>query len=36
LTMGQVAGEFRTKLAIEQRRNLSPAYIEPGYANYVN
>src|SRR5260370_14675383 len=35
LTMGQLASEFRTKLAIEQRGDLSPAYTVAGYANYV-
>ena len=33
LTMGQLAGEFRTKLAVEQGLNLSPAYTEPRYAS---
>ena len=36
LTMGQLASEFRTKLAIEQRGDLSPAYTVAGYANYVS
>jgi len=36
LTMGQLANEFRTKVAIEQGCNLSPAsFPEAGYANYV-
>src|SRR5713226_8794670 len=36
LTMGQLASEFRTKLAIEQRGDLSPAYTVAGYAKYVS
>jgi len=36
LTMGQLAGEFRTKLVIEQGCNLNRASAaEPGYADYV-
>ena len=33
LTMGQLAGEFKRKLAFKQGCDLSPAYTEPGYVN---
>jgi hypothetical protein len=33
LTMGQLAREFQTKLAVNRGCNLSPAYTEPGYVN---
>jgi len=31
LTMGQLAREFQTKLAVKQGRNLSPVHTEHGY-----
>src|ERR1700675_87246 len=33
LTMGQLASEFQTKLAVENDRNPSPAYGKPAYAD---
>lgn len=33
LTMGQLAGEFQTKLAVTQDCNLSPAHTETAYVD---
>jgi hypothetical protein len=35
LTMGQLASEFLKKFNVEQRRNLRPAYTEPGNIDCV-
>jgi hypothetical protein len=34
-TLGQLASEFRSKLAAKQVCNLSPAYAEAEYADFV-